>query len=377
MYLSKDVLSLSQIICISYERWEDGAQRIKNLFSELPNVSILYFEPAQPLLSKLRRPGEGTVVAKGITAYTLPCAVPTNEDAQIRLVQRSKKNAAFIRRVIQENGFENPVLWLRSPDQVELMYALRSGAVVYDCDRDWAELPPEWEETIVKEAGLVLSAAPILHDRMRILNDNAVLLPNGVDLSLFQHAHERPETFPADIQQFRNGKPMVGFLGSIGDFTQLAPILHTAQVHPDWNFVFVGEVAKNNLNLRRCRSLPNVHFLGEKAPVSQECYLAAFDLCVSLLDERAPDPVLVSEQLYQYLASGKPIIAMSGRFLEVNYPDTIFYAHTDEEFAASCELALEQEVQKAAFQRILYASEADWKLRRALLRHLLKTNGLI
>lgn len=367
---------MSQFVCVSYERWEDGAQRIKNLFRGVPDCEILYFEPAQPFLSRLRRPGEGTVVDKGVTAYTLPCAIPHNEDARVHIVPRSRKNAAFIRRILAENGFEAPVLWLRCPDQVELMLALHCSAVVYDCDRHWAELPVEWEETVARGAGLVLAAAPILHDRMRMFNDNSVLLPNGADLSHFRHAADRLNALPADLNQLKNGKPLVGFLGSIGDFTQLAPVIHTAEQHPYWNFVFVGPAARNNLSLRRCRSLHNVHFLGEKAPVSQERYLAGFDLCISLLDERNADPVLVSEQLYQYLASGKPIIAMSGGLLEMNYPDTIFYAHTEEEFTASCELALEQERHKAARQRIQYASEADWDCRRGLLLQLLRTNGL-
>lgn len=368
---------MPQFICVSYERWDDGTQRIHHLFEGIPNLSMLYFEPAQPLLSRLRRPAEGTNVAEGVMAYTLPSSIPTTEEARVRITKRSRKNAAFIRRIMQENGFESPVLWLRSPDQVELLYELHLSRVVYDCDRTWREYPPEWEYTLVQEAGLVLCAGPVLHDRMRMYNDNAVFLPNGVDLARFRHAGEPLELLPADLEKLAQKGHILGYLGDVGDFTQLTPVLHAAAEHPDWSFVFVGKTAPNNPDVHRCRRKKNIHFLGEKSPVSLQRYLAGFDLCISLSDDRQPDPAVVPEQLYRYLASGKPIIATSKGQLSVNYPDVIFYAADAEEFTASCELALEREPLHAARQRMDYAVEAQWPRRQAHLRELLRANGFM
>lgn len=370
------MLFLPQLVCISYERWDEGSQRIQHLFQGIPQLSMLFFEPAQPLLSRLRRPSEGECVAEGVTAYTLPHAIPPTEEARMRLVQRSRKNAAYIQKILHQQGFESPVLWLRSPDQVGLMFELHLSHVVYDCDRSWAELPPEWEDVLVREAGLVLTAGPYLHDRFRMLSDNAVLLPNGADYSLFHHAGQHYETFPADLQKLSDKGYVIGYLGDVGDFTQLSPVIHAADAHPEWSFVFVGSVAKNNPSLRICRQYDNIHFLGEKVPHTLERYLAGFDLCISLADDKNPDPAVCSQQLYCYLFSGKPIIAMAGSQLEVNYPDVVLYAHNNGEFLSCCELALEQEAGLAAAQRMTYAKESTWEHRRQQLRQLLRTNGL-
>lgn len=375
-FLVRLVLSLPQFVCISHQRWDEDAQRIRHLFQGLPGLSMLFFEPAQPLFSKLRRPVEGTCVAEGVTAYTLPCSVPANEYGRLRITQRSRKNAAFVQRLLIEHKYENPVLWLRCPDQVELMFELHLSHVVYDCDRDWQALPPEWEEVLVREAGLVLSAAPSLHERMQLLHDNAVLLPNGADLSLFSHAGERFRTLPADLKELSDRGWVLGFLGSVEDFTQLGPVCHAAQAHPEWSFVFVGPVAPNNPGLRRCRQLNNIHFLGEKAPVSLERYLSGFDVCFSLLDDRFPDPPVFPQQLYQYLAAGKPIAAMSGGQLERSFPDVISYPHNEEEFLFCCQRALGERYLQTAPQRKKYASESLWSLRRDRLHQLLRTNGL-
>jgi hypothetical protein len=372
-----EVFPLTQIICVSHELWDAAPCRVQNLLQWLPNAEVLFFEPEQPLLSRFRRPREGFRVSENVIAFTLPCSIPVNEEASARLVRQSKRNAAFMRKCIQERGFDRPVLWLRCPDQVEVAFELRQQCkgLIYDCDRAWKEFPREWESILCEEADVSFAASESIRNRLSAYSDNVALIPNGLDYSLFMQAAKKYTSFPADLQAI--SAPIFGFLGEVTDFTQLAPIYHAATAHPNWQFVFVGAYSRRNAGYPQLKRLGNVHFLGAKSLPSLPRYLAKFDVCLGLLDERLPVLETVSEQLYRYLASGKPAVMMQTEGELSYFPDVIYTAHFDIEFEQVCQQALEEDSSAMAQRRIQYASESDWRSRGQELVQILDTNGFL
>lgn len=365
---------MTQIVCISRELWDAESSRINNLLNGFPEVELLYFEPAQPIFSKLRRPREGTKVSESTFVFTLPHNIPSGEEAFIRIRQLSRANAACIRRCMQEHSFDNPILWLCCPDAVELVFALTEcGGIVYDCDREWPSHYGEWEAALSDKADVVLAASSYLHEHLLQYNDNVALIPNGVDIDLFSQSALSYASAPADLA--RVFSPIFGFLGTVGDFTQLAPVYHAATTHPDWNFVFVGACSPRNSGYSSLRKLKNVFFLGEKSRASLPRYLAGFDVCFTLMDDREPNPLVLPVQVYQYLSSGKPVVAMSGGRLEAFYADVINFAHFDVEFTTACEAALEENSRQLRAKRIQYGKEASWKARSHLLHQIFEANG--
>ncbi len=364
-----------QIVCISYTLW-DRSVRFRMLTQTIPNAEILFFEPAQPLLSKYRRPREGAKTAPNVTAFTLPASVPSGEEGAARIAQRSRKNAAYIRRCMLEHAFDEPVLWLTCPDQAGLIYELSEArGLVYDCDRDWQGFPYDWEAALAEEADVVAAAAPSIQNRLRQFSGNVVMLPNGVDYPLFSQAAGTFPSLPTDLQ--RVFSPIFGYLGEVDDFTQLSPVYRAASQHPEWNFVFVGPCSRRNPGFSQLNRLTNVFFLGEKSLSTQPRYLSGFDVCFSLVSEQMEDPAVAPEQLYQYLASGKPIVMMTGGKLDDFYREVVSAAHFDAEFVVSCEALLEEEhAQGHAALRIHYAEGADWQQRSRQLYQILDANGL-
>ncbi|MCD7886073.1 MAG: hypothetical protein LUG44_00405 [Clostridiales bacterium] len=365
---------MPQIICVSPHPWGQGPNRVGNLVRWLPQAEVLFFEPAQSRLSSLRRPREGGRVAKQVLAFTLPTGVPANEEAPARIARRSRQNAAFIRQCMAEHDFDRPVLWLRCPDQVELAFLLpECGGLIYDCDQDWSRLPPEWEATLAGEADVVFAASEQLQEHLSQYSDNVALLPNGVDYPLFSQAAASYPTVPADLS--RIPQPVFGYLGRVDDFTQLGPAYQAAAAHPEWSFVFVGPFSRQNPGCSAMRRQKNVFLLGEKSLPSLPRYLAGFDVCFTLLDERDPAPPLASEQLYQYLASGKPTVTMLSGDSEPFYGDVVYTAHFDIEFISACALALEEDGDAFARRRTAYAAAADWRLRGDYLEQMFDANG--
>lgn len=337
---------------------------------------MLYFEPPQPFFSSLCRPREGTKVAPNVTAFTLPTSIPADEEAAMRIDRRSRQNAAFIRRCMTEHLFEHPLLWLRCPDQVGLIYELEEcDGLIYDCDRLWPQFPRLWESELAGEANIVFAASPALRTHLLPYSDNVAVMPNGVDYSLFSQAADEHSNYPTDLQ--RIFRPVFGYLGTVGDFTLLEPVVHAASAHPEWSFVFVGSFSRRNPFFRPLSRQKNVFFLGEKSLPSLPRYLSGFDVCFTLLDDRDQTPILVPEQLYRYLSSGKPIVAMAAANTAPFYADVVHSAHFDIEFISSCEIALEEDTPTLAPLRLRHGAQADWAVRGKQLVQILDANGFL
>lgn len=366
-----------QIVCISNILWE-RAVRFQRLVAGLEGAQILFFEPEQPMLSRLRRPREGLKLAEGVMAYTLPASVPAGEEGSAQITQRSRKNVAFVRRAMEEQGFESPLLWLTCPDQAGLLYEFNEArGVVYDCVRDWRGFPYDWEAAVTEEADVVLAASEEIRRRLSGLSDSVALLPNGVDYASFSRAAEGFPSLPADLQRIPG--PVLGFLGEVDGFTQLSPVLLAAQSHPGWSFVFVGPYSRRNPLFSKVNRMENVYFLGEKSAATLPRYLSGFDVCFSLLSEQSQNPTVVSEQLYQYLATGKPVAMLAGEALDwlQKSEDLVTACHFDYEFSVGLETLLELEADPERKRRQLeYARGADWGLRSQRLRELLSASGL-
>lgn len=365
-----------QIVCISCTLWERSV-RFQRLTAALDGAEVLFFEPEQPLFSKLRRPREGLRLNHAVTAYTLPASVPPGEEGPSQINQRSRRNAVFVRRCLQEQGWNMPVLWLTCPDQAGLLYELSESVrgVIYDCHRDWMGFPYDWEAAVAEESDVILAASPLLQERLSPFSGSVALLPNGVDYEHFSQAAEGFPALPVDLE--RLGAPVIGFLGEVDGFTLLAPVYLAAEAHPDWSFVFVGPCSRRNPDFTRLNRLENVHFLGEKSPSTLSRYLSGFDVCFSLLSERDRNPSVVPEQIYQYLSSGKPTILFSGGLLDDFQPELVKAAHFDYEFSVLCETMLEVEADPVLrVERMAFARESDWQVRGQQLRELLAASGL-
>jgi hypothetical protein len=365
-----------QIVCITFQRWE-RAERFQRLIQDLEDCQVLFFEPEQSLLSRLRRPREGVKLTENVTAYTLPASVPSGEEGSAQITLRSRRNAAYVRRCMADQGFESPLLWLTCPDQAGLLYEFNEArGIVYDCAQDWHGFPYDWGAAVTEEADVVLSASAVLEQQLSQLSGTVALLPNGVDYGPFSQSAEGFSSLPADLSRLPS--PVIGYLGEVDGFTLLSPVQLCAENHPEWSFVFVGPYSRRNPGFARLSKLANVHFLGEKSPATLPRYLSGFDICFSLLSEHAPNPSVPSQQLFQYLSSGKNIAMFTGGRLDEFAKGLVTPCHFDYEFSMGCEALLELEPDaEVRERRMAIAAQADWHRRSQRLAQLLAASGLV
>lgn len=60
---------------------------------------------------------------------------------------------------MEEHRFRSPLLWCACPEQVHLLDRLDYDGLIYDCDREWDDLPPAWEGSLASAADVVFAAS--------------------------------------------------------------------------------------------------------------------------------------------------------------------------------------------------------------------------
>lgn len=136
-------------------------------------------------------------------------------------------------------------------------------------------------------------------------------------------------------------------------------ILKIAEQRPQWQIVLVGP-EDEHFKASKLHLLPNVHFLGRKAPEEMPNFISGFDVCFN--------PQLINEltegnyprKVDEYLAMGKPVVATKTDFMTY-FADCTYLATNSNEFIEKIEVALEENSEQKQKQRIDIAKGHSWE----------------
>lgn len=362
---------MKQILCLANEPWSNRLPgRTQQIVSRLRDCQVLYFSPAQsPRDSSYQK--KGRQVRPNVIAYTLPPILfPISERYQ-RLFQMAwNKIARFIQEQAARKRFAEPLLWTSHPRHIHLLDRLEYGALVYDCDRVWDGPPAHWEGSLAQAADVVFAASPLLRERLSPCSANIALLPNGINLPLFDPNTRRPDPMPGVTA------PILGWAGAVREGLDLSPVLYTAQARPDWGFLLLGPVDKGNPFLRHLDKLSNVYLTGPRPAAEVPDWLFRCQVLMDLPRTDQPFDEVVSPRLYEYLATGKPVVSMLWPDQVEQFADVVYGAHELEEFVTLCAHAME-EAPGFARRRMERAAQAAWPLRVGEVERILTTAGLL
>ena len=229
----------------------------------------------------------------------------TSRRAANRLGQRLL--ALAIARDLSRLGFDQPVLIAGLPHAVDVLPWLpRRTALIYHCADDYAHVQgfpdtlPELEADLCQQADLVITTSETLCQARRQFNPNTHWVPNAADVE-----HFSAPTAPA-VELQHVPKPIVGFVGGISQWVDVALVAALARARRDWSFVLVGPVGTD---VSAVRELRNVTMLGPRPYATLPAYLAAMDVgLIPFKQDRVTyhaDPI----KAYEYLAAGLPVVA--------------------------------------------------------------------
>ncbi len=275
-----------------------------------------------------------------------------------------QRNAKSLRALLSKHGFRRTLLWHSFPYWSEaLVKAIDPYLFVYHC-LDHSTREEELE--LVQRADIVFCVSEGLVDKHRKLNARTFLLPNGVDLGLFDVRSTKSQPRPADLPA--SGR-LIGFLGYINRHVDVELLLNVARSLADDNLVLIGRVppaetapqGKQRRALGELRSRPNVRFLGFKATSQLPAYVAAFDVCLVPFLANAFNGECDPLKFYQYAALGKPIVSTPVSVAR-RHSDLCHVAESHEEFIGSISKALgEPSSSELSKQRIQMARAYGWE----------------
>lgn len=360
---------MRQVVCLSGQPWADVPTRTQQLMSRMKDAEVLFFAPPSTHGGRNWK-APGRRLRPGLIAYTLPPEPPAGHPTGFLFRYARSRNTRFLQSRLERHHFHEPLLWCASPAAAAYLDAVAYRGLVYDCDRYWPEIPEQWESELAAAADVVFAASPDLADHLVPCNRNVTLLPNGCNYPMFAR-DELPR--PAALRDLSG--PVFGWSGTIWADLDLAPVLNTARSHPDCTVVLVGR-AENNPLLPELLAEPNVRFLNFISPVDLPDYLCSFDVCLSLPRRGHPDDDVLPARVFEYLSTGKPIVAMLAPDQVEVFPDVIYSAQTPAEFSLLCARALEETGDWAKSRRRAYGRAAAWSQRAGEVNRILESIGL-
>jgi glycosyltransferase involved in cell wall biosynthesis len=349
------------------------ARRTKVLYFEVPGL-----RPPQATARDIRRIGRKLTRALGrrfdaddqLAVRTVP-QLPAHGSSFVRKLN-AVASSTYASLAARREGMTDPIVWCTVPHVAGFVPRLRRSLLVYHCIDDYSALPGVdaravrmLDESLTRDADLVIAASrPVFAAKQR-LNENALLMPHGVDVAHFGRAQReelrRPDDLPAQ-------RPIVGFVGLIEQWIDLDLVAYLADNIPEATFVMIGRIAVPPASVP-ARS--NLIFLGPRPYESLPAYGRFFD--AAIIPYKLTDQVIAANplKLREYLAMGLPTIAVSTPEID-QFAEVVSVNRTREDFLRSLRAALSTGSTADGIRRRMQAVEAvSWEARVAgLLAHI-------
>lgn len=357
---------MKQLVCLSHARWSASPTRTQQLLARLKDVKILYFE----LTPDRGQRGQGQRVRPNITVYPLPASLSKHWNSRLLRGSAIARCGRYISKLLQKHRFKEPAFWLDSPHLYSLPAHIPHCGLIYDCDREWDELPLEWESELALRADVIFTASEGLSQRLAPCCDNIAVIPNGVNFPMFSRSSD---DVPPPLSDLRG--PILARVGEVTEDLELEPLLHAASARPEWFFLLIGPVSDGvRQTLSRYR---NIILTGHVPMVETPDYLNCCSVQFELLSRSGAGSDILSPHLYEYLAVGKPIVLMIVPEQIEPFPDVAYTASNPAAFLRVCEKALAEDPNWLRPRRQAYAHEAQWSQRAAEIQQILETGALL
>ena len=254
-------------------------------------------------------------------------------------------NRAFIlatlRWLMWHEGIRHPIAWFMIPHLSLAAGRLGESLSVYYCIDDYAASPDvdaqavrAMDEELTRKADLVFVASQTLLNSKSRLNPNTYVSPHGVDIEHFGRAQDDNLPIPADTADLPS--PIVGFFGLIERRIDMELLDYLADSRPHWTFLMIGRVA---LQVRELPHRPNLHFIGKRSYESLPAYGKQFDVAIIPYRQTQFNYHANPLKLREYLAMGKPVIAVSTPEID-KYADVVDVVRSHEEFLSKLDALL-------------------------------------
>lgn len=197
--------------------------------------------------------------------------------------------------------------------QMMYRYFFKRSTTIFDIV-DYPDIQNDQErsyfERFIRNTDVVVVNSHTLCKRFSPIRGDITVVPQGFALDEFQH--------PKAAIKFPRGKPMIGFVGSIGSKIDFSLLFHLIERKPQYQFVFWGpkeyvkgeNIQELSKNIFRLSSYNNVVMGQSKVKREIPSIIRQFDLCTipyntSIEAVRYSYPM----KLFEYFYMGKAVVS--------------------------------------------------------------------
>lgn len=274
-----------------------------------------------------------------------------------------------LNRWLKSMNFSASIIWtfLPTPLIQNVLNNIPYRLLIYYCIDNFAESSKgarkikSYEEKILQDSDLVFVTSNELKNMCAKHSLNVHLFPFAVNIDRFSRVRERHEfrQTPADIKHLEG--PIIGYIGGIHKWVDMAQVEATAKANPNAQVVMVGPVQVGEDKLPR---LPNIHWLGQKPHEMVPHYVEAFDVAIIPYRITEYTKNVYPTKLNEYLAMGKPVVATPIPEIErfnKDFGNVVTLASEPDEFGQEVSATLlEGDVPEERARRIAVAEENTW-----------------
>jgi hypothetical protein len=216
---------------------------------------------------------------------------------------------------------------------------------------------------MLRQARVVVGTADDLMDALRPERPDAILSPNGVDVSHFTAAARGELPVPADIADLvAAGRPIIGYYGALAEWFDAGTVRSVAAQLPDYAFLLIGPDYDFTFTRRGVTDLPNVRWLGPKPYAELPAYLQAFTVATIPFKITEALQAVSPIKLFEYMAGERSIVTSD--LLECRKYPVVQIAHTPDEWVALLQRAVAQRGDPALSAQLRQTAAANtWAAR--------------
>lgn len=304
-----------------------------------------------------------------------PITVPLFKYALVRWVNRRILKRLFS-KAYQDYKITKPYIITACPSATVVLDDLPAKVKMYYCADEHASiagmdtsLVQQLEDKLLKQVDLVIVTARALEEQKQSKHDRIYYLPHGVDYQHFCKAAQFLPQIPQDMKTF--AKPIVGFVGLIGEHIDLKLLKYTAEQLPDYSLVMIGPVESGV----EVPQVSNIHYLGAKSFEELPQYIAHFDVSILPYAYTRRNQFANPTKVREYLAAGSPVVCTNQQEAK-SIDSAVFVAENPVEFVSK--------IRKVVASSELSSREAisdtmknqTWEARAAEMLFYLKSFGV-
>jgi glycosyltransferase involved in cell wall biosynthesis len=269
-----------------------------------------------------------------------------------------------VKKILSKLNLNEPILWLYPPQSAPLLSEFGEPLSLYHCIENFSgiqkgikrRIMQDEEHFLLKKVDLVFTHSEGLSQLYSNLTRRKItLVPSAADVSFFQSVSS------IDPLISFLPHPRLGVVGTLDGRLDVELLEGIVRNHPAWHLVLIGPQHPERVNFGTLNNLSNVHFLGPQPYEKLPSLLNGLDIFLIPYILNAMTVYISPIKLYEYLATGKPIISTCLPEVE-KYRDFVRIGTNYHEFTNHIQAALEDTDNQVKARRN-FARQHSWEAR--------------